>query len=150
MSVAIHEREASHDYEVLVNTDEEVLLLCNGLNRFIAEQRLSQSPNEKVLQEAELFRQQVGEDVTKVLRGEMISGLPYRVKDKTVLNEVLTKTQQDEQPAVTEQKSVEQPTTPVPTSVSRSSNVPRLVWEPRITSFFDPRLDEKRSRWFSR
>lgn len=147
MSVAIHELEASHpQYEVSVDTAEEILLLCAGLNRVIAEQRLSQEPDETVLHDAESFREQVGEDVVKILSGEMAKGL-YGLDNDTILDKVLPELHQaDLQPEVkTQQTSIQVVAQQRPAMTFRHPIVHQ-----RITSFYDSRLDDRPHRRFRR
>jgi hypothetical protein len=141
MSVAIHELETSQPhYEVSVDTAEEVLLLHTGLNRVIAEQLQSQAPDEKVLQEAEALRSQLGGDVIKIVGRAAVGNFKYEVDDDTIIRKVLDTTEQENQPVVVAQKAVQQ--TP-----SSSGGAPRHIIQQRITNWHDPRLDRKPSRW---
>lgn len=141
MSVAIHELETSQPhYEVSVDTAEEVLLLCTGLNRVITEQLQSQEPNKKVLQDAEALRTQLGEDVVKIVGRAAVGSFLYEVDDDTIIRKALDKAQQDSQPIANVQKTTQQ-------IAPSSRKTVRHIVQPRITSFYDPRLDQKRSRW---
>jgi hypothetical protein len=152
MSVAIHEREASHDYEVSVDRIDDLQLLRAGLTGIIVEQRLAQrnfseNTDEHKIELAESLREQIAKDMEETLRGTSRDRFTYPVEESEFVREALeiaTLTQQKEPKTAQRTIAPRQISSPLPSGTS----VP--IVQIRVTSFFDPRLDEKRSRWFSR
>lgn len=159
MTVELLERareDSQSYYEVSVGSVDDLRLFFDGLTGIIAEQRIAQrssldSTDEHKLELAVPLREKVAEDLNAVEKGAAPEDFHYTVNDKDLVLEAIKVAAQKEQAATIKTLS---PDTvmqkPAQSSASNSGKRSYPLPRQRITSFNDPRLDEKPRRWFRR
>lgn len=138
MTVELLERD-SGQIEVLVDSLEDLVLVRDGLTRL-----RQQSTDPENTDHIQALREEVVDDITETMTGTLKEQHYFFDEADAALIGTARAV------ALSERESDAKVLSQTRPSSTGRSTTPRLIPHQRITSFFDPRLDEKPHRWFHR
>ncbi len=95
MSITLIERETAQPHiDVLIESDPEKQLIVSGLGAVIAEQRLSDDTDERIIAEAEAIRRQMGDDILKIDVGKPVGERTYTASSRFIIEQAVAAGQQ--------------------------------------------------------